>query len=101
MSAAQIRKHSHPTTQMETHSNNQPLQKPTSADRYQQMTHDSDALLSLDEAWLDARESSKKDPGIMDKVNNIAQKYGDQIINMISTNMILIEGFHKDAQQKR
>ena len=97
MSASQIRKNSHPTTQMETDSNNQPLQKPTSADRYQQMTLDSDALVALDKAWLDARESSKIDPGIIDKVNNIGQKYGEQVINMISTNMILIDGFHKDC----
>ena len=62
------------------------------------MTLDSEALVALDKAWLDARESSKIDPGIVDKLNSIGQKYGDKLINnMISANMIFIDGFHKEC----
>ena len=53
---------------------------------------ETEALVELDKAWLDARESSKIDPGIMDKLINIGQKYGEQLINMVST--LLIDGFY-------
>ena len=56
---------------METDSNNQLLQQPSPADRYQQVTLDPDALGAIDKTWLDAEESSKIDPGIMDKLNSI------------------------------
>ena len=66
------------------------------------MALSSDALGAIDKAWLDARESSIIDPGIMDRLNSIGQKYGERIINnIISANMILIDGFHKDFPTKK
>ena len=75
MSASQIRKILNPQIKWRQDSNNQPLQQPRPADRYQQVTLDSDALVALDKAWLDAQESSQIDPGIMDQLNSIGQKY--------------------------
>ena len=68
---------------METESNIPPLQQvrdgrtlqSSSADRYQQVKLDAAALGAIDIAWLDARESSRIDPGIMDKLNGIGQTY--------------------------
>ena len=59
------------------------------------MTIDSAALVAIDKAWLDARENSEIDPGIMDKLDKIGRSYGEQIINnIIITNMILIVENH-------
>ena len=69
-----------------------------SADRYQQLTLDSAALLVIDKAWLDARESSKMDPDTVEKINKIGQKYSESTItnSTVNTDMVIINGFYKN-----
>ena len=98
MSVAQIVKKTQNHIPMEAGVNNRLLQQvhegrtqqPTYVDSYQQMTIDSDALVDIDNAWLDAQESSKMDSDTINSESPITN-------STINTDMVVIKGFHKDC----
>ena len=60
---------------------------------------DSVAIEAIDRAWLDVRERSVVNPAIMGELDNIGKKYSDNssTSNLICTDMVSIDGFHKDC----
>ena len=110
MSASQILKKTQTQIPMEIEVNNQTIhpvneyrtQKPTSADRYQQVMLDSAALGAIDRAWLDAQKEKIIDPGIIEEVEKLGKTYSDNpsTNNAVRSDMVLIDGFHKDCPKE-